>query len=184
MILVVLFVVSCVLASDGHWAICFVSSQCFWLHVYVFPGEWMPFDVSPVKYSDSLWFSIDEVLFVLWFYGLVNPIGSCRAQSVYLITLLLGRLSPLSGQPVLCNSFARNWHLPFLISGRERMTVENISWSILTKECCRPRAGRTRNLLITSWTRIQLSHRGRLINEVEDLCADGTYICSLKLHQN
>ena len=25
------------------------------------------------------------------------------------------------------------------ISGRERMTVENISWSISTKECCRPR---------------------------------------------
>ena len=27
------------------------------------------------------------------------------------------------------------------ISGRERMTVENISWSISTKECCRPRRG-------------------------------------------
>ena len=25
------------------------------------------------------------------------------------------------------------------VSGRERMTVENISWSISTKECCRPR---------------------------------------------
>ena len=28
---------------------------------------------------------------------------------------------------------------PSWISGRERMTVENISWSISTKECCRPR---------------------------------------------
>ena len=36
-------------------------------------------------------------LFVLRFYGQVNLIGSCRARSVYLITRLLGRLSPLSG---------------------------------------------------------------------------------------
>ena len=36
-------------------------------------------------------------LFVLWFYGPVNPLGSCRARSVYLTTRLLGRLSPLSG---------------------------------------------------------------------------------------
>ena len=35
-------------------------------------------------------------LFVLRFYGPVNPMGSCRAQSVYLTTRLLGRLSPLS----------------------------------------------------------------------------------------
>ena len=38
------------------------------------------------------------VLFVLRFYGPVNPVGSCRARSVYLTTRLLGRLSPqLSG---------------------------------------------------------------------------------------
>ena len=30
---------------------------------------------------------------------------------------------------------------PSWISGRERMTVENISWSISTKESCRPRRG-------------------------------------------
>ena len=36
-------------------------------------------------------------LFVLRFYGPVNPMGSCRARSVYLTTCLLGRLSPLSG---------------------------------------------------------------------------------------
>ena len=35
-------------------------------------------------------------LFVLRFYGPVNPMGSCRARSVYLTTRLLGRLSPLS----------------------------------------------------------------------------------------
>ena len=36
-------------------------------------------------------------MFVLRFYGPVNPLGSCRARSVYLTTRLLGRLSPLSG---------------------------------------------------------------------------------------
>ena len=36
-------------------------------------------------------------LFVLRFYDPVNPMGSCRARSVYLTTRLLGRLSPLSG---------------------------------------------------------------------------------------
>ena len=36
-------------------------------------------------------------LFVLRFYGPVNPMGSCQARSVYLTTHLLGRLSPLSG---------------------------------------------------------------------------------------
>ena len=41
--------------------------------------------------------SINEVLFALRFYGPVNPMGSCRARSVYLTTRLLGRLRPLSG---------------------------------------------------------------------------------------
>ena len=36
-------------------------------------------------------------LFVLRFYGPVNPMGSCRARLVYLTTRLLSRLSPLSG---------------------------------------------------------------------------------------
>ena len=38
-----------------------------------------------------------KVLVVLRFYGPVNPMGSCRARSVYLTTSLMGRLSPLSG---------------------------------------------------------------------------------------
>ena len=41
---------------------------------------------------DSGW----KFVFVLRFYGQVNPLGSCQAQSVYLPTLFLGRLSPLS----------------------------------------------------------------------------------------
>ena len=40
---------------------------------------------------------IKVYLFVLRFYGPLNPMGSCRARSVYLTTRLLGRLSPLSG---------------------------------------------------------------------------------------
>ena len=39
----------------------------------------------------------DVCLFVLRFYGPVNPMGSCRARPVYLTTRLLGRRSPLSG---------------------------------------------------------------------------------------
>ena len=39
------------------------------------------------------------------FYGPVNPMGSCRARSVSLTTRLLGRLSTLSGYPVLCIFF-------------------------------------------------------------------------------
>ena len=39
---------------------------------------------------------VKEDLFVLRFYGPINPMGSCRARSVYLTTCLLGRLSPLS----------------------------------------------------------------------------------------
>ena len=38
-----------------------------------------------------------DVVVVLRFYGPVNPMGSCRARSVYLTTRLLGRLSPPSG---------------------------------------------------------------------------------------
>ena len=36
------------------------------------------------------------ILFVLRFYSPINPMESCRAQSVYLTTRLLGRLSPLT----------------------------------------------------------------------------------------
>ena len=36
-------------------------------------------------------------LFVLRFYGPVNPMGSCQAWSVYLTNLLMDRLSPLGG---------------------------------------------------------------------------------------
>ena len=63
-----------------------------------------------------------------------NPMGSCRARSVYLTTRLLGRLSPLTSIVHILSPETDN--CPSWISGRERMTVENISWSISTKECC------------------------------------------------
>ena len=49
---------------------------------------------------------------------------------------------------------------PSWISRRERKTIENISWSISTKQCCQPGGGQTHNLMITSPMRIQMSHRG------------------------
>ena len=59
--------------------------------------------LDPVFWKKNIYiinFSSAELaksLFVLKFYGPVNPMGSCRARSVYLTTRLLGRLSPLSG---------------------------------------------------------------------------------------
>ena len=52
-------------------------------------------------------------LFVLRFYGPVNPMGSCRAQSVYLNTNWAGLVLQALNQ-YYAHSFARNWQLPFL----------------------------------------------------------------------
>ena len=87
-------------------------------------------------------------MFVLRFYGPVNPMRFCPVPSVYLTTLLLGRLTKqltsimqiLSSETDKCLSWIR-W--------RERMTIENISWSISMKEYCRPGRDITGNLLIT-----------------------------------
>ena len=59
-------------------------------------------------------FVCDEV------YGPVNPMGSCRARSVYLTTRLLGRLSPLSGSPVLCTFFRQKLTTALLESAEGR----------------------------------------------------------------
>ena len=59
----------------------------------------LPFDVSKTAGCVANRVDPDQtmnILFVLRFYGPVNPMGSCRARSVYLTTHLLGRLSPLS----------------------------------------------------------------------------------------
>ena len=59
-------------------------------------------------------------LFVLRFYCPVNPMGSCRARSIYLTTLLLGRLRPLSGLPVLCTFFRQKLTTALLESAEGR----------------------------------------------------------------
>ena len=72
-------------------------------------------------------FHLFVCLFGLTFYGPVNQLGSCQALSVYVTTFLLGMLSPLSTLNQYCAlSFTRNWQLH---SRREKMTIENISWS-------------------------------------------------------
>ena len=53
-------------------------------------------------------------LFVLMFYGSVNPMGACRAPSVYLNTLLQAGLVLLAVNQYCAHSFARNWQMPFL----------------------------------------------------------------------
>ena len=78
---------------------------------------------------------------MLRFYGPVNPMGSCQARSVYLTTRLLGRLSSKRLTNIVPILPPETDNCPSCISGRERMTVENISRSISMKECCRPRRG-------------------------------------------
>ena len=74
------------------------SALTLWLTCAVFPhcGSHVQCShiVAHMCSNLKLWLTC---LFVLRFYGPVNPMGSCRARSVYLTTRLLGRLSPLSG---------------------------------------------------------------------------------------
>ena len=49
-----------------------------------------------------------------------NPMGSCRARSVYLTTRLLGRLSPLSSSPVSCTFFRQKLTTALLESAEGR----------------------------------------------------------------
>ena len=58
--------------------------------------------------------------------------------------------------------FPETDNCPFWISRREKMTVENISWSIFKKECCPPGRDQTHNHLITNQMCIQLSHLASL----------------------
>ena len=76
------------------------------------------------------------------FYSPVNPVGSCWARSVYLTTLLLGRLSPLSGLTSIVHILLPETdNCPSWISGRKRITIENISWSKLHERILPTRCG-------------------------------------------
>ena len=65
------------------------------------------------------------------FNGPVNNIKVMLSLSVYLTTLFLGRLSPLLKwlTSFVHSQFPESEKRPSWIRGRERMTVENISWS-------------------------------------------------------
>ena len=80
--------------------------------------------LSVVKYACTkmpVKLSIKSGVFVLRVYGPINQMGSCRVRSVYLTTLLLGRLSTLRLTIQYCAEALLG------ISRREIMTVENFS---------------------------------------------------------
>ena len=80
---------------------------------------------STVAYRSRLQDTMVICLFVLKFYGQVNQMGSCRAQSLYLTILSLGRLSPLSGSPIFVHILLLETdNCPSSICGRKRMTIE------------------------------------------------------------
>ena len=96
---------------------------------------------------------------MLRFYGPVNPMGSCQARSVYLTTRSLGRLSPLSGYPVLCTIFRQKLQLPFLNQWKGEIDRRKIFHDQSPrKKVADLGGGQTRNLLVSSQTHIQLSH--------------------------
>ena len=72
---------------------------------------------------------------------------------------------------------------PSWISGRERMTVENIHDQTPWKNIADLGGGRTRDLLVSSRTRIHLSHRGRRVyHEPTSLINHSDFICFTRFH--
>ena len=71
-------------------------------------------------------------LFVLRFYGPV---------SLMAISLPNHTFSEQADNQYCAHSFARSWQLPFLVSGRETITAENISWSNLHERMLPARRG-------------------------------------------
>ena len=84
------------------------------------------------------------ILFVLRFYGPVNPLGSCRARSVYLSHVYWTGLILWAVNQYCVHSFARNWQLPFLNQRKGGNDRRKYLWSISTTECCRPRGSNPR----------------------------------------
>ena len=146
--------------------------------MYVFTENWRKLSqnghqisllnkLSPARtvtqYSVSFYFH----LFVLRFYGLVNPMGSCRARSVYLTTHLLGRLSPLSGKPVLCTFFRQKlttallesveWKENFIFMKQLWNLVRTVRETILTDTTICLHRG-TRKYTVSSRRHLKFSH--------------------------
>ena len=88
------------------------------------------------------WHSTQLSLVGSEFNGPVNTIEVMSSGSVYLTTLFLGRLCPLSDLPVLVHILSPEINnCPLWISGKESMTAENISWSISMKKCSQTQQG-------------------------------------------
>ena len=120
-------------------------------HVSPSQGCWICEHMYPCFSPFCFWKKQNKVyllrsLFVLRFYSSINPMGSCPAWSIYLTTLLLGRLSPLSGLPVLCTSFCQKLTTALLESaeGREWPPSEETS-SMYAKAYF---LGKTRKILL------------------------------------
>ena len=65
-------------------------------------------------YSQVHTFKVISILFELWFYGLVNQLGSCWEWSFSLLTLFLGKSSKQLITSTCAHTFAHQWQLPFL----------------------------------------------------------------------
>ena len=78
-------------------------------------------------------------LFVLRFYRPVNPMGSCRALSVNLTTLLLGRLSSLSSYIYFCQKLTT----ALLDSAEGREWPQNTFHDQISKKECNQPWGKT-----------------------------------------
>ena len=96
-------------------------------------------------------------------YGQINTINSISCQSYYLTILYLGRLNPLlAANQSLCTFFYQKLTTTILESAEGRKWPRNLFHDHSPRENVPEPGGiRTRDLLITSWTRIQMSHRGR-----------------------
>ena len=88
-----------------------------------------------------------------------NGVMSSTVSLSNLTTLLLGRLSPLSGQPV--SLLPETDNCPSWISGRERMTVKIFHGQISTKRMLPTWLGSNSDLLINSRMHIELRTAGR-----------------------
>ena len=114
------------------WVFVCTHNLCFWAEIW----KVMYTHVNPSFTLQKWVFVCVEVLRPSQPNGVMSSAVSLpnhtftgQAQSSKRLTSIVHILSPETD------------NCPSWISGRERMTVENISWSISTNECCRPRRG-------------------------------------------
>ena len=72
---------------------------------------------------------------MLRFYGPVNPMGSCRARSVYLTTHLLGRLSPLTSIVHIPSPETDNYRKGVRVNNNVAIINGYIFYKIVLKFC-------------------------------------------------